>query len=122
MRSELLLMVTLLSSGCANSLSPAPDLQGTWAANFNIPGASLVLDLTQSDVTVSGSGTYAIEAGRNGILQVSGSYARPSVTLRIVFDYGRTETYAGTVLDTQHMRGTVSDSTGRQSPLSFTRR
>ena len=122
MRSKWLLVPSLLSLSCTTSLAPASDVRGTWAADFKVPGASLVLDLKQSDATVEGSGTYAIEAGRVGTLQVSGTYARPDITLNIAFDYGFTETYVGTVFDSQHMGGTVTDTAGHVSTLSFTRR
>lgn len=108
--------------GCGGSLEPVADIQGTWSADFAIPGASLVLDLTQSDTAINGAGSYAIEAGRAGTLQVSGSYPRPHVALTIAYDYGRTETFAGTVRDAHHMSGTVTDSAGHESALSFTRR
>ena len=121
-RSAILLMIGLLSLSCTDGLGPAADVQGTWDADFNIPGAALVLDLNQSDSTVTGSGTYAIEAGRSGTVQEIGSYSRPAISLRITYDYGRAETFTGTVLNAQHMFGTVSDSAGHTSALSFTRR
>ena len=122
MRSTFPLVIGLLSLSCTNSFLPAADVQGTWAADFNIPGAALVLDLTQNDSAVTGTGTYAIEAGRSGALRAVGTYARPAISLRITYDYGRTETFAGFVLDAQHMTGSVSDSVGHTSTLSFTRR
>ncbi len=97
-------------------------MQGTWAADFKVPGASLVLDLTQYQAVIQGTGNYVIEAGPAGTLAVSGSYSKPTITLIIRFDYGRTETYSGTVLDSQHMSGVVADSAGNESTLSFTRR
>ena len=120
-RSTILLVIGLLLS-CTDGLGPAADVQGTWDAEFNIPGAALVLDLSQSDSTVTGSGTYAIEAGRSGTVQEIGNYSRPAISLRITYDYGRAETFTGTVLNPQHMVGTVSDSAGHTSALSFTRR
>lgn len=122
MGSKFLLILGVLPLSCTSSLAPAADVQGTWAADLNVPGASLVLDLTQSQAVVQGTGSYAIEAGRAGTLAASGSYARPTITLIISFDYGHTETYTGTVLDAQHMRGIVADSAGHESTLSFTRR
>jgi hypothetical protein len=119
--SILLLSVVLLSLGCSNNLTPPGDVQGMWAADFNVPGASLVLDITQVDGTIAGNGTYAIEAGRSGTLQVSGSYIRPSIMLTIQRDYGLTQTYTGTVLDSQHMAGTIADSSGHAFALTFTR-
>jgi hypothetical protein len=118
----LLLSFGLLSLACSNNLAPPGEVQGMWAAAFNLPGASLVLDITQVDRTIAGGGTYAIEAGRAGTLQVSGSYTRPSIMLTIQRDYGLTQTYTGTVLDSRHMTGTVADSTGRTFALTFTRR
>lgn len=80
----LLLSFGLLSLGCSNDLlGPPGDVQGVWAADFNVPGASLVLDLTQADGTIAGGGTYAMEAGRSGTVHVSGSYTRPSIMLTI---------------------------------------
>lgn len=122
MRTPYFVIIGLLSLNCSNSLAPAADVQGTWAADFNVPGASLVLDLTQTNGAVAGTGTYAIEAGRAGNLQILGTYARPAITLSLTYDYGSTATYAGTVLDSQHMSGRIADSAGRQSTLAFTRR
>ena len=122
MRSTFLFILGLFSLSCSSSLAPAADVQGTWAADFKVPGASLVLDLTQTNGAVEGTGTYAIEAGRAGTLQVLGTYAPPGITLSLTFDYGSTETYAATVLDSQHMSGQISDSTGHVTTLAFTRR
>lgn len=122
MGSKLLLVLGLLPLSCTSSLAPASDVQGTWVADFNLPGASLVLDLKQSQALIQGTGSYAIEAGRVGTLEVSGSYPRPTITLVMSFDYGHTETYTGTVRDSQHMSGIVADSAGHESTLSFTRR
>ena len=122
MRSTFLFVLGLFSLSCSSSLGPAADVQGTWAANVNAPGASLVLDLTQTDGAVEGTGTYTIEAGRAGNLQVLGTYARPGITLSLTFDYGSTETYAGSVLDSRHMSGQISDSAGHVTTLTFTRR
>ena len=123
MRPKILfLFLSLLSIACSNALAPPGDVQGTWAANFNLPGASLVLEITQGGRTIAGSGTYAIEAGRAGTLQISGSYTRPSIALTIQRDYGLTQTFSGTVLDSRHMTGTIADNTGRLVALTFTRR
>lgn len=119
----LLLSFGLLSLACSNDLLVPPgEVQGMWAADFNVPGASLVLDLTQVDGTIAGGGTYAIEAGRSGTLHVSGSYTRPSIMLTIQRDDGLTQTYTGTVLNARLMTGTVADSAGHTFALDFTRR
>lgn len=117
-----LLLLGLLCVGCDDGLAPPADVQGTWAADFNLPGPSLVLDLTQLDGAIVGSGTYAIEAGRAGTLEVSGSYSRPGITLAIRYDYGRVGTYTGMVRDSRHMIGTMGDSSGHGFELTFSRR
>ncbi len=117
-----LLLLGLLFLACRGSLGPPEDVQGTWAADFGLPGASLVLDINQVDGTIAGTGTYAIEAGRAGTLQVAGTYSRPGITLTIRYDYDRTDSYAGAVLDGRHMTGTLTDGLGHRSELAFTRR
>lgn len=116
------LVLGLLSLSCSNSLAPPATLAGTWAADYHLPGSSLVLDLSQTDATITGSGTYAGEAGPSGTLQVTGSYARPHVNLALQYDVGLTQTYVGTVVDSQHMTGTIADSTGYSGTLTFIRR
>src|SRR5882672_1104978 len=50
---------------------------GIWIADSRVPGASLVMDLQLREITVSGTGSYSIEAGRSGSLSVSGTYQPP---------------------------------------------
>jgi hypothetical protein len=118
----LVLSFVLLSLACNTDVAAPGELQGTWSADLNLPGASLVLDIVQNDGTIAGGGTYAIEAGRAGTLQVSGTYARPDISLTIARDFGLRQVFAGTVLDSRHMAGTITDEAGHSSPLSFTRR
>ncbi len=123
MRSAILLLfLSLPSLACRDAVAPPDDVQGTWSENTSVPGVSLVLEITQDGSTISGGGTYAIEAGRSGTLQLSGSYARPNITLTIQRDYGLTQTYSGVVLDSDHMKGMIADSSGNSAALSFTRR
>lgn len=121
MRSTTLILFTLLFLGCTDATAPAVGVQGTWAANYNFPGTGLVLTLTQTDRKVSGSGTYAMEAGPGGTVQVDGTYNRPDVSLYIHYQSGLNETFNGRVVDATHMTGTLSDGLGHDSPLSFTR-
>lgn len=97
-------------------------MQGTWAAANTLPGAKLVLIITQVHDSVLGNGTYAIEAGRAGTLQLGGHYIAPGITLAINYDYGLTETYSGTVVDSRHMTGTMTDTSGHGFVISFIRR
>jgi len=112
MRSKLpLALVGLIAIGC-DSMAPPADLQGTWASSFTIPGPSLVITLSQAGDTITGSGTYVIEAGGSGKLQVNGVYTRPAIALTLRYDNGIALTYQGTVTDAQHMNGTMADNAG----------
>jgi hypothetical protein len=119
---SLLLLLSLLFMGCTNDLAPHTGLSGTWAADYNLPGASLVLQLSQLGTAISGTGTYTIEAGRAGTTQIGGVYTPPDITFVIRYDYGLVETYTGTVTDAQHMTGTMADSLGQGFDVSFSRR
>jgi hypothetical protein len=112
---RLVLVLALLVGACASPVSPTPDLTGTWAENFSFPGASLVLTL---DASGNGRGTYAIEAGRSGVLQVTGTVVRSTVTLVIQYDYGPVRTFTGSLTDANHLVGTFDDNPGT---LTFTR-
>ena len=122
MRRQLgFILLGILTTSCGNNLGPPANLTGAWAADFHLPGASLVLNLTQPDGAIAGSGTYTIEAGRAGTLQVSGSYTQPHVRLILLYDYGLTRNYDGAVLDSHQMTGTISDSTGSTGTLTLIR-
>ena len=112
---RILAALALLVSACASPLSPAPDLAGTWAESFSIPGESLILTLDSSG---SGQGTYAFEAGRSGIVQVTGTVVRSTITLVIRYDYGLIQTFIGILADANHLMGGIGDN----STLTFTRR
>jgi hypothetical protein len=105
-----------LMSACANPMSPSPTLAGTWAENFSIPGASLILKV---DASGDGSGTYAIEAGRSGVVRVMGTVVRTTVTLTIDYDYGPVRTFTGALSDATHLAGAFDDNSGT---AVFTRR
>lgn len=114
---RLLAVLALSVASCTSSVSsPSPDLTGSWAANFSVPGASLVLMLDSSG---SGGGTYSIEAGRSGALQVNGTVAGSSVTLVIHYDYGGVQTFTGSFADANRLVGAFGDTSGT---VTFTRR
>jgi hypothetical protein len=111
-----LAVVVVLVSACASPTSPTADLTGTWAENFSFPGSSLVLAL---DASGNGRGTYAIEAGRSGVVQVTGTVAQAMVTLVIQYDYGPLQTFTGSLTDANHLVGNFGGNVG---PVTFTRR
>lgn len=109
MRRASVIPILLLLSGCGNGLGPAADLNlsGSWAATYPFPGSSLVLTLTQVGTSVTGTGTYQMEAGPAGTLQVVGNYHEPHVSLTLHFDSGQDNAYAGRVLDGSHITGAL---------------
>jgi hypothetical protein len=111
-----LVVALALISACAKPMSPSLALAGTWGENFSIPGASLTMTVGASG---SGSGTYAIEAGRSGTVQVVGTVVQSAVTLAIHYDYGLVRTFAGTLSDADHLTGAFDDNPGT---VVFTRR
>ena len=65
------------STACSNSVDLADpnviaqELPGTWS-RIIAPGSSTVLQLTVHDSTITGTGTFADEAGLSGTLVVTG--------------------------------------------------
>ena len=104
-----LVAAVAIVSACANPMSPSLTVAGTWGENFSIPGASLTLTV---DAAGNGNGTYAIEAGRAGAVQVSGTGRATAVTLTIHYDYGLVRTFTGAVSDANHLTGAFDDNSG----------
>jgi hypothetical protein len=112
-------LLLLASAGCSSTLAPSADLTGTWTEHFSFPGASFSVVLEQRGTQVSGTGHYSIEAGRSGTLTVSGNDVRSLVTLTFQYDYGLVTTFTGTLVDANHLTGTVT-SAGDGQPFSVT--
>ena len=111
------LCALIVISACSSPSAPSSTtVAGSWAENFSIVGASLVLTVDSSG---NGTGTYAIEAGRSGSVQVTGRTAASSVTLVVRYDYGAVRTFTGTLADGNHLSGMFDDSSGT---VVFTRR
>jgi len=111
------LLLLPLAIACSDSLFPADNVNGTWAGKFTVPGSSLVMSLNQGGIEVGGTGTYAIEAGRSGTLQVIGTYEKPAVRLTLHYDSGTDIAFVGMVTDQSHMSGTLG-----ANQLDFERR
>jgi hypothetical protein len=109
-------MLLMAAACCSSPSAPSVAVAGTWAENFSFPGASLIPTI---DNAGNGSGTYAIEAGRSGAVQVTGQVAASTIALTIHYDYGSVRTFTGTLTDANHLSGTFDDSTGM---VVFTRR
>jgi hypothetical protein len=115
---KLLLVLALLAPGCSSTLAPSGTLTGTWVAQASVVGSRLSWTLKQVGTAVNGTGQYALEAGRSGTLMVTGTYRPPTVTLDLQYDYGLKDTFAGTLIDANHLNGTLGSA---GSPLTLAR-
>ena len=86
----------------------AEELRGTWSESVPLLGIANVVTLQVSDTTISGTGTYAIEAGQPGTIIVSGVITGATVN----FDMARSNGWTG------HFRGTLSTA-GRLTGISW---
>jgi hypothetical protein len=114
---RLVLVIALL--GCTDQ--SVQTLSGVWRAENQFPGSSIVLTIAERDTTISGGGTYSIEAGRSGTLQVAGSLRQSQIRLTLAYDYGQSARYSGTLQDNTHMTGTMTWTSGSQTSLAFSR-
>jgi len=63
------------------------------------------MTLRQVGDHVTGTGTYALEAGRAGPTTIDGTVSGTTLTLTITRDYGLVETFAGRLTDATHLLG-----------------
>jgi hypothetical protein len=110
----------LLLPACGTT-DPSPLFSGSWSADIHVVGSSLVVDLSQSGPSITGSGHYAIEAGRSGTLAVSGSASGSNITFNISYDYGPQATYRGSLASPTQMVGTIQYTNETPVSLAFTK-
>lgn len=92
--SGILIGACAIIMGCSDSSSTAPrippvdhDVQGSWGEQFSVPGNSFLMSLVESSGVVTGTGSFAGEAGPFGSLAVSGTVANDSLRLRIIYNF-----------------------------------
>jgi hypothetical protein len=66
------------------------------------------MTLAQDGNHVSGTGTYAIEAGREGPTTIDGTLSGRTLTLTITRDYGLRETFTGTLAGPTDLVGALT--------------
>ena len=111
-----------LGCGSGNSGTGAittKSVTGNWATPFSVPGSKTTLALTQLGTGVVGTGTYTIEAGRSGTISVTGTLAGSNFTATLIYDYGTTVTYTGTLPDANDITGTIHSSATGDYALNF---
>ena len=102
-----------LGAACARETAPKvavvdDDLQGSWGqyAGTPHPGTEFIMGLVVSSGTVTGTGTFAGEAGPFGALAISGSVARDTVHLQVVYNFD--PQFRALHPDTAHFSGVLS--------------
>ena len=83
-------------------------IAGTWAHTGIGPVYRELMTLAQDGNHVSGTGTYAIEAGREGPTTIDGTLSGRTLTLTITRDYGLRETFTGTLADPTDLVGALT--------------
>jgi hypothetical protein len=107
-RHLVMALALVASTACSNSVDLsdpkviAVELRGTWSRVFDAPGNSTVLQLSVSASTITGTGTFAGEAGPSGTLTVTGQIAtgQPAGTL-VEIDFAQSDGFVG------HFTGTL---------------
>jgi len=119
-------LIALLAMGCSGAeqfLGPA-SINGRWGlSGVSVPGNFFEMDLTSAGSTVSGSGSYAGEAGPFGTLAVAGTVDGPTVHLDLTFTeqlprVGNTATdhFDGHFTSANVIEGSIATDTPGQIP------
>jgi hypothetical protein len=110
----LLVGMMLLVAGCGGgdgSTEPdEPQVEGQWNGpiNTDVGSGSLALTLTETDGTVSGTGTLSV-TGDALALTVTGTYAPPNVSLQMTSEGFEPLNLSGEV-DEEEIDGTLNGS------------
>jgi hypothetical protein len=87
-------------------LTVADQLRGAWAESALYPGISTVITLAVADTTITGTGTYTIEAGRPGTIAVTGMItAGTNVALDLTRSDGGITHFRGTLSSPDSLSG-----------------
>jgi hypothetical protein len=103
------------SPGITGDLTGGASVSGTWATTGIGPVYRESMTLTQSGRHVTGTGQYALEAGRQGPTTIEGDWSSGALTLTITRDYGLRETFTGKLADATHLDGSLEIEGNKQS-------
>jgi len=107
--------------GCGGSSGPPPfSLTGDWSQVERFSGVSLVLTLTEQNGSVGGTGTYTLELGSPGTLQVNGTDDGSTIALNLLYDTGGTAVFTGAFIDANDFSGTWTTN-GASTAVAFKR-
>ena len=79
------------------------------------------MTLAQSGSHVTGTGQYALEAGRQGSTTIDGDWSNGTLSLTVTRDYGLRETFTGKLSDPAHLSGTL-EIDGNKQALTLAKR
>jgi hypothetical protein len=126
-------VVLALGAACSNAVDlkdpnvVASELRGTWSRDFGVPGSSTVLVISVQDLAVTGTGTFAIEAGASGTLSISGQVTTQQMGGPLVqIDFAQTDGFVGhftgSLTNTNTLDGIVwySSATITADPMTVT--
>jgi hypothetical protein len=119
-------LVAILGASCAgrqdDTISPGltgdrtggQTIAGTWATTGIGPVYRESMTLAQSGSHVTGTGQYALEAGRQGPTTIDGNWSNGTLLLTITRDYGLRETFTAKLSDAAHLSGTLEIDVNKQ--------
>ena len=107
-------------SGTAVTLATKP-IDGIWIGYSDGMGSTLTLVLKSNASQVSGTGSYTVGPQHKGSVAVSGSHQAPKVRLTLSYDHGRVLMLDATLVDDEHMKGSLTDKDGSVVAIEFAR-
>jgi len=103
------------SPGATGDRTGGLTVSGTWGTTGIGPVYRESMTLRQVGTHVSGTGEYAMEAGRQGPTTIEGDWSAGTLTLSITRDYGLREKFTGKLADATHLTGSLEIDGNRQS-------
>lgn len=104
----------VLCASCSAPTKPSSDdaalaarLVGGWTQQGLVTGAAFSMQLAATGSALSGTGHYAIEAGRSGSLAVTGHVTDGSVHIDFLYDSGLQAQFDGTLVDDHTLSGAM---------------
>jgi hypothetical protein len=97
----------VLLAGCQSDPmgTSSATMAGQWVRTSGVIGSQLSFVLDENASTVSGTGVYALEAGKSGTFRVTGTVMGSAVKLDLVFDDQSQAHFSGTRARSDVMAG-----------------
>jgi hypothetical protein len=121
-RRTLSALLLLAAAGCHDDALSATStaLTGDWGPTTSLVGSRWTMHLDERGPSLTGTGEYALEAGRSGTLAVTGIVAGEQVTLDIAYDYGLKEHFVGVHTNLDVLHGTSTRVFGADTTTTET--